>query len=150
MFEFVTMTVSPDDGGVLSGVLWRDILTLVCLVVGAFFVLAAGLGLWRFHDLLGRLHAQSKPQTAGLLFMLIAVGLQTPQWGVIVSLLPVIIFQFLTTPAAAIVLARGGYRTKYAGRDHLYVDELGPEVADAQAEAELQIDDDTRHDTARA
>lgn len=124
----------------LSGEVWRDLLTLVCLAVGAIFSLAAGVGILRFTDLLGRLHAQSKPQTAGLIFMLVALGLQQPQWPLLLSLVPVVVFQFVTTPAAALVLARGGYRTKHLDEDALYLDELAPDVEEAEAEAVADAD----------
>ena len=133
-----SLAAAADATGPLSGEVWRDALTLVCVVIGAVFAFAAGLGILRFRDLLGRLHAQSKPQTAGLIFMLVGLALQHPQWPLVLSLVPVIVFQFLTTPAAAIVLARGGYRTKHADRDGLYLDELAADVELAEAEAQAE------------
>ena len=116
----------------LSGDLWRDALTLLLLLVGALLSFAAGVGLLRFDDHLQRLHAQSKPQSAGLLLILIALGLQQTGWPTALMLLPVLVFQFLTTPTAAHMLARGGYRSSHFDDAVLFVDELARDVERAQ------------------
>ena len=116
----------------MSGDLWRDALTLALLLVGALLSLAAGVGLLRFDDHIQRLHAQSKPQSAGLLFILIGLALQQTGWATAAMLLPVLVFQFLTTPTAAHMLARGGYRSRHFDDAVLHVDELEHDVDRAQ------------------
>lgn len=116
----------------MSGDAWRDALTLVLLLAGALLSLAAGVGLLRFDDPIQRLHAQSKPQSAGLLFILIALGLQQTGWPTAMMLLPVLVFQYLTTPTAAHMLARGGYRSRHFDDAVLHVDELVRDVDRAQ------------------
>lgn len=111
---------------------WLDLGTAVLLVLGGILSLSAGVGLLRFPDMIARLHAQSKPQAAGLMFILIGFGLQQTNWGTVLFIFPILLFQFITTPAAGMVLARGGYRSKHYESVPLLVDELESEVERAQ------------------
>ncbi|MDJ1371929.1 monovalent cation/H(+) antiporter subunit G [Gulosibacter molinativorax] len=111
---------------------WLDIATAIFLVLGSILSLSAGIGLLRFPDMIARLHAQSKPQAAGLMFILIGLALQQTNWTVVLFIFPILLFQFITTPAAGIVLARGGYRSKHYENVPLHTDELEVEVARAQ------------------
>lgn len=122
----------------MSGEFWRDLVSLVLITAGALFSLVAGIGLLRFGDLLQRLHAQSKPQSAGLMFILIGLAVQQNGLAPVLMLVPVLVFQFLTTPTAGIVLARGGYRSKHFEDVPLHIDELEDEVARAQRAADVQ------------
>jgi multicomponent Na+:H+ antiporter subunit G len=49
-----------------------DVLGLIFMIVGVGFLLIAALGVWRLPDVLSRLHALTKADTAGL--TLIALG----------------------------------------------------------------------------
>lgn len=111
---------------------WLDLATAVLILLGALLSLSAGVGVLRFPDMIARLHAQSKPQAAGLLFILIGFALQQTNWGTVLLVFPILLFQFITTPAAGMVLARGGYRSKHFENVPLLVDELESEVARAQ------------------
>ncbi|RRJ88346.1 monovalent cation/H(+) antiporter subunit G [Gulosibacter macacae] len=122
----------------MSGEFWRDLATIVLLLAGAFMSLAAGVGLLRFTDMLQRLHAQSKPQSAGLLFILIGLAIQQNGWAPALMLVPVLVFQFLTTPTAAHTLARGGYRSRRFEDADLFIDELEDDVARAQRAEEAE------------
>lgn len=123
----------------MTGDFWRDALTLVLLFGGALLSVAAGVGLLRFDDSITRLHAQSKPQSAGLLFILIGLGLQQHGWSTALMLVPVLVFQFLTTPTAAHMLARGGYRSRHFEDAALHVDELARDVARAQRAEDAEL-----------
>lgn len=117
----------------MSGIGWLDVMSCILVLLGAILSLSAGVGLLRFPDMIARLHAQAKPQAAGLLFILVGLALQQEgNWSVIFFLIPILIFQFVTTPAAGMVLARGGYRSKHYEHVHLYVDELKVQVDRAQ------------------
>ncbi|WP_150306861.1 monovalent cation/H(+) antiporter subunit G [Planctomonas psychrotolerans] len=111
-----------------------DVASLVFLALGALLSLAAGVGLARFPDPLSRMHAATKPQIAGLLFVLIAVGLQSEQWGTVAMLFPILLFQMLTAPVSAHMVGRAAYRTKHLRRDLLVIDELSDAVDRAQRE----------------
>lgn len=108
-----------------------DVLTAVCLLLGALMSLAAAIGLLRFPDLMSRMHAATKPQVLGLLLMLTAMGLQLRAWPVVPILLVAWLFQLLTVPVSAHMVGRAGYRTKHRRPDMLSVDELEQVVAEA-------------------
>ena len=101
-----------------------DIAAGICLLVGALLSLAAAIGLLRFPDALSRLHAATKPQILGLIFIVIAIALSARSWETALVLLPIILFQLLLTPIAGHMVGRAGYRTKNFRRDLLLVDEL--------------------------
>ncbi|QGQ20568.1 Na+/H+ antiporter subunit G [Cellulomonas sp. JZ18] len=101
-----------------------DVVSVVCLLGGAFFVLAAGAGALRFPDLLSRMHAGTKPQTLGLILVLVGLALRLREGGAVWALVLVAVFQMLTAPVAAHMVGRAGYRTGKVRHDLLVVDEL--------------------------
>jgi multicomponent Na+:H+ antiporter subunit G len=112
-----------------------DILTGVCLVLGAFLSLAAGVGLLRFPDAIARMHATTKPQILGLIFIVAAIALQDRRWTTLLVLLTILLFQMLTAPISAHMVGRAGYRTGVVAPGSLLVDELEQAVEAAQAES---------------
>lgn len=111
-----------------------DILTGVCLVLGAFLSLAAGVGLLRFPDAIARMHATTKPQILGLVFILAAIALQDRRWTTVLVLLTILLFQMMTAPISAHMVGRAGYRTGVVAPGSLLVDELEDAIEAAQAE----------------
>jgi multicomponent Na+:H+ antiporter subunit G len=108
-----------------------DLTAAVFLLLGALLSLAAGVGLLRFPDALSRLHAATKPQVLGLIFIVIALAISSRSLAVLFALVPVVVFQMLTAPIAAHMIGRAGYRTKNFRRELLAVDELEDAVARA-------------------
>jgi multicomponent Na+:H+ antiporter subunit G len=113
-----------------------DLIAAVCVVLGAMLSLIAGIGVVRFPDALSRLHAGTKPQVLGLVFIVIAVALSARTWTALLLLIPVVLFQLLTQPVAAQMIGRAGYRTKNLRTDLLVVDELADDVERASAPTE--------------
>ena len=107
-----------------------DVAGLVFLLLGAALCLVAGIGLLRFPDLLTRMHAGTKPQTLGLVLVLIGLALRLRSGGAVWALVLVVIFQMLTAPVAAHMVGRAGYRTGKVRHDLLVVDELTDLLAD--------------------
>lgn len=101
-----------------------DILAGACLVSGALLSLAAGVGLLRFPDLLSRMHAATKPQVLGLLFILAGTALRLRNTIDITTLVLVGIFQLVTAPVAAHMVGRAVYRAGQVRKNLLVVDEL--------------------------
>jgi multicomponent Na+:H+ antiporter subunit G len=104
-----------------------EILTVVAgifLLLGAFLSLAAGVGLVRFPDVPSRLHAATKPQILGLLFILAAIAIEAHSWSTLLAVAPVLVFQMLTAPISAHMVARAGYRTGNLRKDQLLTDDL--------------------------
>lgn len=108
-----------------------DSIAAICLLTGALMSLAAAIGLFRFPDLLSRMHSATKPQVLGLLLMLAALAIELRSWTVVPVLLIAWIFQLLTAPVSAHMVGRAGYRTKHLRKELLKVDELDEVVAAA-------------------
>lgn len=127
-----------------------DLISAILVFLGALLSFTAGVGLLRFPDLMGRLHAQSKPQTMGILLLLIGFALQQSELGTVLLLIPIVVFQFVTVPAAGMVLARGGFRSRHYEHVPLHIDELTPEVERAQRaeEAAAEREELSLHDDA--
>jgi multicomponent Na+:H+ antiporter subunit G len=121
--------LSPDD--------ILDLVAAVCLLLGAVLSLAAGVGLLRFPDALSRLHAATKPQVLGLVFIVIAIALSARSLPVLLGLVPVVVFQMLTAPIAAHMIGRAGYRTRNFRRELLAVDELAEAVEQASRDSQF-------------
>ena len=122
-----------------------DVVAVVLLLAGAFLCLTAGLGLVRFHDVLTRMHAGTKPQVLGVLLIMIGGALRLQGWSATWMLLLVAAFQLLTAPVSAHMISRVAYRRRHVRRDLLLVDEMsakdtkdsvyrGDEPADAPPE----------------
>lgn len=107
--------------------LW-DTLSGIFLVLGAFLSLAAGVGIVRFPDLLARMHAAAKPQVLGLVFVLFGLELRLRSGAVLLVLVLVLLFQLLTSPVAAHMVGRAGYRTGKIRRDLLVFDDLSADI----------------------
>lgn len=114
-----------------------DVVAAGCLLTGAFLSLVAAIGMVRFPDLLSRMHAATKPQVLGLLLILLGVGLRVRNPLDIGMLVAVAMFQLLTVPVAAHMVARAAYRNRQVREDLLVVDELAPTLADEEREREL-------------
>ena len=103
----------------------RDVVAVVLLLAGAFLCLTAGLGLVRFHDVLTRMHAGTKPQVLGILLIMVGGAIRLEGWSATWMLLLVAVFQMLTAPVSAHMISRVAYRRRHVRRDLLLVDELG-------------------------
>ncbi|MCG7321687.1 MULTISPECIES: monovalent cation/H(+) antiporter subunit G [Arsenicicoccus] len=88
-----------------------DLAALVCLALGSFLCLCAAIGLVRFPDLLSRMHAATKPQTLGILLVLLGVGIGRHSPLDIGMLLLVAIFQMASAPVSSHLLSRAAIRT---------------------------------------
>jgi len=111
-----------------------DAISAVFLVLGGILSLAAGLGLVRFPDALSRLHAATKPQILGLIFILAAIALEDRNWSTLLVLAPILLFQALTAPISAHMVGRAAYRTGNFRGDMLVTDELDDAIERASKE----------------
>jgi multicomponent Na+:H+ antiporter subunit G len=108
-----------------------DIIGAVFLLLGAMLCFAASVGLVRFPDVLTRMHAATKPQTLGLLFVVTGVAFSLQNVQALGILLLVAILQLLTAPVAAHMVSRTAYRTGQVREDLLTVDDLADDLAAA-------------------
>lgn len=107
---------------------WTEILDIagvIALLLGAILAFIGAVGLVRLPDLFARMHAATKPQTLGLLLILIGLALTERSWGAVATLLIVMGAQALTAPVSAHLLGRSGYRSGVVVEELLHHDELG-------------------------
>lgn len=107
---------------------WQDAFDLagaICLLLGGTLAFIGAVGLVRLPDIFARMHAATKPQTLGLLLILIGLALSVRTWGSVATLLIVVAAQALTAPVSAHMLGRAGYRSGSAVDELLHHDELG-------------------------
>ena len=91
------------------GALWGDF-GVGNLVFGALLCLTSSVGLVRLSDLYARMHAATKPQALGLLLSLLGLGLMLRSGLDVGMLVLIAIFQMLTIPVSAHLVARARYR----------------------------------------
>lgn len=83
-----------------------DIVFILMMLTGTFFVITAAWGILKFPDLYTRLHASSKATTFGFAFIVLAVAFRVGTQEEILKAVAAVIFQFVTTPIAAHMIAR--------------------------------------------
>ena len=88
----------------------RDIITIICLFAGLFFVFAGAIGVIRLPDFFSRLHAAGMTDTLGAELILFALILQADNWQVIAKLLLIAFFLFVTSPTSTHAVAHGAFR----------------------------------------
>ncbi|WP_068265791.1 monovalent cation/H(+) antiporter subunit G [Janibacter limosus] len=102
-----------------------DLAGAVSILLGAVLALVGAIGLVRLPDIFARMHAATKPQTLGLLLILVGLALNVRTWASVATLLIVVGAQALTAPVTAHILGRAGYRSGISEDDLLHLDELG-------------------------
>lgn len=115
-----------------------DHLSGIFLVLGAFLSFVAGVGVMRFPDLLARMHAATKPQVLGLILVLLGLELRLRTGPVLFIAVLVALFQMLTSPIAAHMVGRAGYRTGKVREELLEFDDLSDDIDAATAAAEKE------------
>jgi multicomponent Na+:H+ antiporter subunit G len=125
-----------------------DILTVLAMLLGLFFMFIGALGLYRFPDLYIRMHAASKCITLGISGMLLAAVFHlsavsagtdeaaygapmpgTTAVGAGTKALLVIMFQFVAAPVAAHMLARAAHMDGVPQWEGTVGDELAEDAA---------------------
>ncbi|MGB7962623.1 MAG: monovalent cation/H(+) antiporter subunit G [Propionicimonas sp.] len=106
-----------------------DLLGGLCLVCGAFFCLAAAVGIVRFPDVMTRMHAATKPSVFGLILVLLGVTLSLRDPKVFTLLSLAVLFQIMTAPVSAHLVSRTAHRGGLWDAEHAVVDELADDIA---------------------
>ena len=81
----------------------------ICLMAGVILCILGGAGLLRMPDFWTRAHAASITDTMGAGLILLGLMLQAGLTGVMVKLLMVLVFLYLTGPAASHALCRAAH-----------------------------------------
>jgi multicomponent Na+:H+ antiporter subunit G len=106
-----------------------DAVSAVLLLLGALQCFLGALGLVRLPSLLGRLQAATKPQTLGLLLLLLGAALRVPPESA-VTLVLVAVFQLITAPVLSELVGRSAYRSGAVQPQILVADELADRLRD--------------------
>jgi len=86
-----------------------EILAGLSVLIGAFFVFVAAVGIIRMPDVYVRMHAATKTGTLGSGLMLVGVALQSGEADVVTRALAAVLFLIATAPVAAHLLGRAAY-----------------------------------------
>ena len=133
-----------------------EFIAATALLIGAFFMLVASLGLVRFPDLYTRMHGATKATTFGMGGILIAVALTFGSPDVAAQSILALFFLFLTAPVSAHLISRAAYRQGPGLATSTTVDDYGPYLKeeekaaakDAEEEKSDEGDEDSSHPSA--
>lgn len=103
----------------------------IVLALGAFFCLAAAVGMVRFPDVMSRMHAATKPSVFGLILVLVGVTLSLRDAAAACLLLLAVTFQMLTAPVSGHLVSRTAYRNGDWDADRAVVDDLARDLANS-------------------
>ncbi len=104
----------------------------VLMVLGGVLSLSAGLGMVLLPDVAARLQAATKPQVVGLLFVVLGAAPFLAVGAALGMLFLVAVFQLVTAPVLAQMLARSAYRAGTWRKDRLVVDALADVAGDTE------------------
>ncbi|HSE99114.1 MAG TPA: monovalent cation/H(+) antiporter subunit G [Blastocatellia bacterium] len=79
------------------------------MVIGALFLLLAGVGVIRMPDLFTRMQAATKASTLGVGCTVVALMVYFANWGISIRALLVVTFLLMTAPVAAHMIGRAAY-----------------------------------------
>ena len=86
-------------------------ISIVFAILGTGLIVVAGIGIVRMPDLPTRMHASSKAGTLGAILLLLSVAIAYQDTAVVMRVVMIVLFLFLTAPVAAHMIARAGYRS---------------------------------------
>lgn len=85
-----------------------ELIGSILILVGAFFLFSAGLGMLRMPDAFTRIQAGTKASTLGNMLVLAGLGFYHPGWSL--KLLIIVYFVLMTNPISSHALARAAHR----------------------------------------
>ena len=112
-FSLFALAVATEDGG--DGFLLLQIIGVICGILGLIFFLGSAVGMVRFPDFYTRMHAAGKGDTLSTMLMLGGFGLVTMDdlsvgsWLLLIKILGVVLFIYLTTPTSSHALMRAAF-----------------------------------------
>lgn len=94
----------------MTGIPWREGLSLTLIGAGALFFLAGSVGVLRLPDLLSRLHALTKADNLGLGFLVAGLMLQAANAQEVLKLLLVWLLVLFASSVACYLVAHSALR----------------------------------------
>ncbi|MEJ8802397.1 monovalent cation/H(+) antiporter subunit G [Pontibacter sp. H249] len=89
----------------------KEIVSCVFILLGVFLMLIATVGLLRFPDFYTRMSTITKGASLGVGLILLGLGIYFNQPDIMLKVLAIIAFIFITSPVAAHVIARTAVRS---------------------------------------
>jgi multicomponent Na+:H+ antiporter subunit G len=89
-----------------------ELLSLVTVVIGLFFMIVGAVGVVRLPDVYNRLHAASKCSTLGLLGLLLGAVFHIGTVGMAAKAVMIMLFAFVATPLGVHMLGKAALRTR--------------------------------------
>lgn len=102
----------------------QETLSMILMMIGAFFILVASLGILRLPDLYMRVSAATKASTLGIGFALLSLAVHFNELGITSRSLATIGFVFITSPIAGHLISRSAYLTGTRLWEKSRIDEL--------------------------
>ena len=96
----------------INFLLIREIISSILIIIGVIFMLISSIGLLRFPDFYIRMSAITKGATLGLGLILSGMGIYFNEPDMLLKVMLIIGFTFLTSPVAAHVIGRTAVRNK--------------------------------------
>ena len=93
----------------MTVVVLREIVVAVLMLMGAFFMFLAGVGILRMPDLFLRMSATAKAGTLGAGLLVVGAALTFNDFAIFTRALAIIAFLLLTAPVAAHLIGRAAY-----------------------------------------
>ncbi len=106
-----------------------ETITVVLVLIGAVFILLAGIGMVRFPDVYMRMHAATKAGTLGAGVILIAVAVDAGQLDVTLKAIVGVLFLIITAPIGSHLLGRAAYCSGVPLAEASVIDELEGQYA---------------------
>jgi multicomponent Na+:H+ antiporter subunit G len=101
-----------------------DVVSGVLVLAGSALALTAAIGVVRFPDTLSRMHAASKPQTLGLLLVLIGAAVRLRGQADVGMIILTGLFTLITAPVVAQRVGQLAYREQRDREDLLTEDQM--------------------------
>ncbi|MEM6411082.1 MAG: monovalent cation/H(+) antiporter subunit G [Pseudomonadota bacterium] len=90
----------------------RPVVGSMFCIIGGFLALVGAIGVLRFPDFYTRLHAASVTDTGALLSLVLGMALLSPTGYVVIKVLAIGVFLFITSPAATHAVANAAHTAK--------------------------------------
>ena len=108
-----------------------DLIASVFVLVGSLLCLGAAVSLVRFPDVLGKMHAITKPQVLGLICVSLGIAVSLRNWWATGLCLLIISLQLMTAPVSANLVARSASRSGLVEEKELLVNHLAEDLQEA-------------------
>ncbi len=113
---------------------WYEIIGVVMIVTGAFFLFLGALGVIRMPDVYNRMQAGTKATTLGALSLIMGVGVYHPAWFFKTGIIS--LFILLTNPVSSNALARAAHNSGVPLIEESVVDKYAEDKEEIKKEME--------------